>query len=105
MNDVLLNLIKNAVDANAGNITLSSKYIEETVTISVEDDGSGIFSTELPRIFDPFYTTKSEGKGTGLGLSISRDYMIAQGGRIEAESTTGEHHYTRFTLTFPVPKK
>jgi two-component system NtrC family sensor kinase len=54
------------------------------------DNGPGISEKELLRIFDPFYTTKEPGKGTGLGLSVCYRIVEGLGGKIRAESKTGE---------------
>jgi signal transduction histidine kinase len=62
----------------------------------VSDTGAGIAPQALPRIFDPFYTTKPLGVGTGLGLAISRDIVTRLGGQIRVESAVGRG--TTFTV-------
>jgi two-component system NtrC family sensor kinase len=59
------------------------------VVIEVEDQGHGIAGSELGRLFEPFYTTKSPGRGTGLGLSICYGIVADHGGRIEVDSQLG----------------
>jgi PAS domain S-box-containing protein len=88
---VLLNLITNAEQAirevrDSGRIQIRAGRIGKQVTISVQDDGVGIRPEALPRIFDPFYTTKRPGGGTGLGLSICMSIIREHGGNIEAET-------------------
>lgn len=104
---VLLNLINNALDAmpDGGRITFRTGLHDEarrgrSVLVAVEDTGSGIPPELLPRIFDPFFTTKEVGQGTGLGLSISYGIMEEHGGAIVAESSPGQG--TTFTLELPV---
>lgn len=91
---VLLNLFNNAMDAMSGGGELRVKTATEKegtwVRISVEDTGEGIAKEHLDRLFDPFFTTKEVGKGTGLGLSISYGIVKDHKGRLEAESTPGE---------------
>jgi signal transduction histidine kinase len=102
INQVVLNLLANAIDACAegGCVTVRTSRADAEVVIDVVDTGRGIPAEIRPRIFDPFFTTKPVGKGTGLGLSIS--YAIAQehGGTIEVDSTPGQG--ARFTLRLPI---
>jgi two-component system, NtrC family, sensor kinase len=100
---VVLNLLNNAIDAIAhdGTITVSTRYLEKTseVEINVADTGPGIAESELNKIFDPFFTTKEVGKGTGLGLSISYSIIEKLGGKIKVQSKVGTG--TVFTLLLP----
>jgi two-component system NtrC family sensor kinase len=104
VNQVLLNLVSNsaqAMDKPRGHITVTTRAIgTNEIAIEVEDNGRGIAAEALPRIFDPFYTTKDPGKGTGLGLSIAYKIVAQHGGRIEARSTPGVG--TVVTVTLPV---
>ncbi|HEX7404079.1 MAG TPA: ATP-binding protein, partial [Usitatibacter sp.] len=104
VNQVLLNLVSNsahAMDKPRGHITVTTRAIgTNAIAIEVEDNGRGIAAEALPRIFDPFYTTKDPGKGTGLGLSIAYKIVAQHGGRIEARSTPGVG--TVVTVTLPV---
>lgn len=122
LNQALMSLLQNACEAVAarpgpGNVWVATqvrlareladwrgeRQDEEVVVVSVRDDGVGIPPEGIDRIFDPFYTTKQVGEGTGLGLSIA--YGIAQrhGGRIRAESESGEG--TTMTLEFPLDRR
>jgi PAS domain S-box-containing protein len=88
---VFLNLITNAEQAirevrDSGRIQIRAGRIGKQVTITVQDDGVGIRPEGLPKIFDPFYTTKRPGGGTGLGLSICMSIIREHGGNIEAET-------------------
>jgi len=100
---VVLNILNNAIDAigSNGTITVSSRYLHKSgqIEIAVADTGKGIPESELTRIFDPFYTTKEVGKGTGLGLSISYSIIEKLGGHITVESKVGEG--TVFTILLP----
>ncbi|HEY4998011.1 MAG TPA: ATP-binding protein, partial [Usitatibacter sp.] len=104
VNQVLLNLVTNAaqaMDKPRGRIAVTTRAAgARAVAIEVEDNGKGIASEALPRIFDPFYTTKEAGKGTGLGLSIAYKIVTQHGGRIEVRSTPGAG--TVVTVTLPV---
>ena len=79
---------------------MSTKVTGRFVEINVEDDGHGIPAELLPRVFDPFVTTKELGKGTGLGLSIAYQIVQDHGGALTVESTPGTG--TCFTLSLPV---
>lgn len=103
INQVLLNLIVNAAQAlpeQGGNIAVGTRVNGRFIEITVEDDGHGIPADLLPRIFDPFVTTKEIGKGTGLGLSIAYQIVQDHGGALTVESTPGAG--TCFTLSLPV---
>src|SRR5437763_5089591 len=87
---VFLNLITNAEQAirevrDTGRIQIRAGRIGGQLSITVQDDGVGIRPEALPRIFDPFYTTRRPGGGTGLGLSICMSIIREHGGNIEAE--------------------
>jgi signal transduction histidine kinase len=89
MQQVLVNLIKNAMQATTrgGTLTLQTGEGSDGVWVSVADTGGGILQEEITRIFEPFYTTKK--KGTGLGLMIVQRIVRAHGGKIEVESRVG----------------
>ena len=82
-------------------IELRTSKVGENVRIDMRDNGQGISSEQLEKIFNPFYTTKPAGKGTGLGLSLSFDIVVAQhGGELLAESEVGD--YTQFSVILPI---
>ncbi len=105
---VLLNLLINARQAmpNGGRVIIKLEHdaAANTVDLTVRDTGSGIPAEKLPRIFEPFYTTKQgpdeSGKGgTGLGLSACKSIIVAHGGRMKVNSTVGKG--TEFILKLP----
>ena len=103
---VILNLITNAEHAirevrESGRIEVRLARIGEKIAVAVRDDGVGISPEALPKLFDPFYTTKRPGGGTGLGLSICMAIVREHGGTIEAEPLTGGGGV--FTVCLPVP--
>jgi signal transduction histidine kinase len=69
------------------------------------DTGCGISEENLPKILDPFFTTKGPGKGTGLGLSITYNILKEHDGSIEFESKLGEGTTTKITLPINVTEK
>ena len=99
INQVLLNLIKNAVQAVEGldraEISVSASSGDKRIILRVSDNGEGIPSEISDEIFMPFFTTRK--KGTGVGLSYSRQVMAMNGGRIEFDSQPGN---TQFRLVF-----
>jgi len=105
MQQVLLNLINNAIDAigsGGGSIEITSRRNGEFVTIDVADTGQGIPQAMMNRIFDPFFTTKPVGKGTGLGLSICYGIIKKMGGDITINSSVGVG--ATFHIHLPAPK-
>jgi signal transduction histidine kinase len=109
---VLLNLLINARQAMTSGgrliIRLEHDAAAETVDLIVRDTGSGIPADKLPRIFEPFYTTKSGPDetgmgGTGLGLATCRQIIEAHHGHIRVLSTVGQG--TEFTIKLPVAAK
>lgn len=108
LEQVFLNILKNAVDAMpaGGTITVSAGLREQEIGSCVEirfrDTGVGIPPQHLPRIFDPFFTTKDVGNGTGLGLSVSYGIVRAHGGSIDVTSEVGKG--TTFIIALPVKR-
>ncbi|RUS45467.1 nitrogen regulation protein NR(II) [Cohnella sp. AR92] len=105
---VLLNMVKNAIDAiqaagdnRKGLIELSSRKEGRYAVIRIRDNGKGMDRSTLSRLFDPFFTTKEE--GTGLGLSVSYRIIRNHGGMIEVKSTPGEG--TEFIIYLPLAEE
>ena len=120
LEQVLMNLVVNARDAmpdggeirvETENVTLLDAVERDRamvlpgcyVVVRVVDEGTGISPEKLPKIFEPFYTTKRPGEGTGLGLSTAYGIVKQTGGFIFADSEVG--HGTTFTLYFPSHEK
>lgn len=105
LNQVLMNIIANAVDAiaGAGQITIFTRIQDSRFLIGVRDSGAGIEVQHLDHIFDPFFTTKPPGKGTGLGLAISYKIIQAHNGHIEVDSQPG--HGTEVRIFIPLDLK
>ncbi|MDQ3010021.1 MAG: HAMP domain-containing histidine kinase, partial [Acidobacteriota bacterium] len=102
MQQVFLNLLLNARDAigdeaDDGEVIISTNSPGGEVTVKIADNGSGIAPDLLPRIFDPFVTTKAKGQGTGLGLAVCQSIVATQGGRISAAN---RERGSIFTVTF-----
>jgi signal transduction histidine kinase len=97
----ILNLVTNSLDAmpEGGVLTIRAVPSDVGVRIEVSDTGIGIPKELLPRIFDPWVTTKTAGHGTGLGLSITHDVIARHGGTIAAASDPGRQ--TLFTIELP----
>ena len=107
LNQVFMNVLMNAGQAIAerGTIVVSTGSTDSHVWVSVQDDGQGIPADVLPRIFDPFYTTKPVGSGTGLGLSISYGIMLKHHGTISVDSTPGQGTTMRIELPIRQPQQ
>jgi signal transduction histidine kinase len=106
LQQVLLNLILNAVEAMSGVREGSRALLISTgqdaaggVLVAVQDSGPGLHPERIDRLFDAFYTTKAS--GMGMGLSICRSIVEAHGGRIWAARTAGPGATFQFTLPLP----
>jgi two-component system NtrC family sensor kinase len=100
---VLLNLLNNAIDAlrgKPGTITISTRQDGKWLRIAIADTGVGMTQDQLGKIFLPFYSTKDVGEGTGLGLSVSYGIIKDFGGEISVESTPGVG--STFTVSLPI---
>jgi two-component system NtrC family sensor kinase len=110
LQQVLLNLINNAIFAMSGSgalaITTRSGKLDDHVEVRVQDNGCGIPKEFMEKIFDPFFTTKKVGDGTGLGLFVSYGIIAKFGGTVTCESHTEEERPgesgTTFTISLPV---
>ncbi len=103
INQVFMNLLTNAAQAVGGRdeakITIETRGDATGVSVTIADDGPGIPAEVLPRIWDPFFTTKDVGEGTGLGLSIVHELVERHGGTIEVTTELGAG--TKFTVRLP----
>jgi two-component system, NtrC family, sensor kinase len=111
LNQVFMNILSNAIDAletsgirdrQQPTITISTFiHNDNSIAISITDNGMGISESIHAKLFDPFFTTKPVGKGTGLGLSISHQIVTEKhGGKIKCDSTLGQG--TEFVVQIPV---
>lgn len=103
LNQVISNLIKNALEASSGRhglIRIEVEAFEDRIDVRIVDDGPGLGAEVQAKIFEPFFTTKSGGRGTGLGLSISRQIAENHNGCLTVKSQLGKG--TTFTLSLPV---
>ena len=109
LNQVFLNLIVNAAhaihdagkDADSGEIKISTAMAGDSVVIRISDNGCGVPPENLPKLYDPFFTTKEVGRGTGQGLAISHSIIVDKhGGTIGVTSEVGTG--TEFTLRLPI---
>jgi signal transduction histidine kinase len=102
LEQVILNLIFNALDAVAENgiISIGTRGTNNHwVQLEIEDNGCGIASEHLPKLFEPFFTTKPVGEGIGIGLSTCYHIIEAHGGHIKVDSVPQEG--SRFTVRLP----
>jgi signal transduction histidine kinase len=101
MNQVLINLIMNAIHAmaNGGSLRIALQQAEDMAKLTIADTGHGIRKDAVIKIFDPFFTTKEIGKGTGLGLTVVKGIIEEHHGSITVESEEGKG--TTFTIFLP----
>lgn len=106
---VIANLVTNACQAMADKVQdrgsgyspelrVGTAWVEETVVVTVRDNGIGMTPEVMERMFNPFFTTRETGRNTGLGLSLAYDVIREHGGNIEAESELGLHTEMKVTL-------
>ena len=111
LNQVFMNIIANAIyaleesfikgHAPHPEITIQTLKQDDRVIISITDNGIGIATEQLSRLFDPFYTTKPVGQGTGMGLSISYQIVVDRhSGTLDCISAIGSG--TKFIITLPI---
>ena len=104
LSQAFMAVIGNAVQAiegrTGGEVSVESRFADGAMTILVRDNGGGIAREALPRVFDPFFTTRPVGHGTGLGLTVARDIVRAHGGDIEMDSIPG----TGTVVTIRIPE-
>ena len=98
----MMDIVQNSIRAGASNveITFIENKTDSSLTFSVKDNGTGIPSSIVDKIFQPFFTTKPTGQGTGLGLSLSYDIVKAHGGEIKVN--TKENEGTEFIIQLPI---
>lgn len=101
LRQVLIALLMNALDATpaGGHVAIETRRGEQTVILTVSDDGAGIPDDVRDKIFTPFFTTKPVGKGTGMGLAICHGIVSAHSGELRFESEVGRG--TRMSVVLP----
>ncbi|MBF0230508.1 MAG: PAS domain S-box protein [Desulfamplus sp.] len=103
LRQVFLNMISNAMDSmpDGGSLKIATEYDSHKVRIILSDTGAGIKEEHIERIFDSFFTTKTDSvKGVGLGLSVCYGFVKDHGGDIKVESRVGEG--TTFIICLPI---
>jgi len=107
LNQVLVNLVNNAIDAMpaGGLLTITTRAQKGHVYLEVRDTGIGMTGEILKQIFTPFFTTKDVDRGTGLGLSVVYGIAETHGGLIKAESREGEGSVFEVTLPATHPMR
>ena len=96
LRQILVNLVKNAIEAQAKRIGIEEHSQQGKTTLYVSNDGAPIPAEAIKSIFVPFFTTKRT--GTGIGLSLSRQMMIQQGGNLSLEDTPKSSYQTTFAV-------
>ena len=105
MGRVLLNLFNNAFQATSdqsetGTVILKTQKLDNTVEITVRDNGPGVPEDARQKIFQPFFTTKPTGQGTGRGLSLSYDIVKANGGELRLDENFDQG--AKFIISIPL---
>ena len=104
LEQMLYIIIQNAIEASDGReqhkLDILSKFVDGFIELQFSDDCGGILPENLEKIFEPFFSTKSDGKGIGLGLDIVQQILISCGGEIRVESVFGKG--ATFYVTLPI---
>lgn len=103
LEQAIINLLLNAIQAARHRILITWELVHDTLILTVDDDGPGVPSGSLDRIFEPFYTTKNVGKGTGLGLAIVAAVVAEHEGRVTV--TRSQLGGARFQLHLPIVRE
>ncbi len=98
LHQALVNLLRNAGAAGARHVRLRVHERGDTAEVEVVDDGEGIAAAHMPRVFDPFFTTRPPGAGTGLGLAVVHRVVSDHRGEVTVTSSPGEGATFRITL-------
>lgn len=103
LQQVFINLVNNSLDAmpDGGRLTVTAVRVDESVHVEFMDTGHGINEADLPHVFEPLYTTRSEGGGNGLGLAVSQKIVREHSGSIVAGNLS--EGGAKFTIILPVP--
>ncbi|NCB12500.1 MAG: HAMP domain-containing histidine kinase, partial [Erysipelotrichia bacterium] len=112
---VFINIINNSIDAfeNISEdkyIFIDVKEFDNKIVIKIKDNAGGIDKNIIDKIFDPYFTTKSEKQGTGIGLYMSKEIITkhlngsVEASNIEFEYLNKSHHGAIFTITIPLNK-
>jgi len=101
LQQVVAQLLANALDSGGrrGEVEIATSTDANEVLVTVLDRGQGIRDEDLPRLYDPFFTTKEEGKGRGLGLAVAWAIVQEHGGKIAARNRDGGG--AEFVVTLP----
>jgi two-component system, NtrC family, sensor kinase len=105
LKQVLVNLLLNAGEAfvdQRGRVVVHIEETPELVSITVTDDGPGVAAPDVPRLFEPFFTTRGDQDGTGLGLALAKQMVEEAGGRLRFVGTPGGPG-AAFRVELPVP--
>ncbi|MBU0763695.1 MAG: hypothetical protein KJ607_02545 [Bacteroidetes bacterium] len=102
LNQVIVNLVVNAIQAmqNGGILEIKTIHTKKYISLFIKDNGIGMTKEVMPHIFEPFFSTKEIGKGTGLGLSVVHGIITSHNGKINIHSEAGKG--TCFEIQLPV---
>jgi len=107
LQQVILNLLTNAMDAigSNGTIEVASWRSDDHIVVTIKDDGPGLSEDMMRKIFDPFFTTKDPGKGTGLGLWVSHNIIAKMGGGIHVKNNPDKGAVFTVEIPIVIPEK